>query len=153
MNNLKFHPVSIAFACNDPDTGNDTGKFSSVNIGDDLLELDNKFFPPKCPSLKIRFDVKQNGGFAAATGSGSVKISRRRFPIFGYKYGWGNWCWDLVIVTPETAIEIINYLKELDCFTCDSGETNFFNKFNSASSFEWTDAEINLLKTDGYQRP
>ncbi|HXG85647.1 MAG TPA: hypothetical protein VNI84_16610 [Pyrinomonadaceae bacterium] len=152
MSKQNFYPVSIAFACND-DYGNDEGKFSAAEIGDDLLSLENKYFPPKCPRLEIRFKPEIGGGFAAAKGRGYVKISKRKFSIVGYKSHWGNIMWDLVIVTPETAIEIINHLKKLDCFSCDGGGKNFFDKFNSDAPLEWTDTEKNLLRTNGYQRP
>ena len=39
-----------------------------------------------------------------------VEILGRAFPITDYRYGYGNWCWDGVEVTAETAIELLNFL-------------------------------------------
>ena len=144
----KFYPVSIAFAMNDPDTGNITDFCEDIEIGDNLLRLTDGRV-----RLSIHFRESVDGGFAASRCKGFVRISRRKFPIVGYKYGWGNWCWNLVIVSPETAVEIIDYLKELDCFRCEEGETNFFEKFNADGKFQWTAVEKDLLREEGYQRP
>ncbi len=148
-------PVSIAFACNNPNNGMFTDKFSDVRIGDRLLNLSNQYWPPKQPTLAFHFsDSGVTNGFAAKHVKGKVQISRRRFPIHGYKYGWGNWCWDLVIVTPAIAVDIINYLKELKCFHCEEGETEFFERFNHPELwFEKDDATLLRLAEDGYQRP
>ncbi len=145
-------PVSIAFCCNNPNTGRPTGKFCSVNFGDNLLELNNQFWPPR--EFALRFDCQSYGsnGFAAARVTGTVKISRRKFPIVGYKYGWGNWCWDLVIVEPPVALEILNYLKTLNAFSPESGEVTFWAGWDADRPFDLVTFEP-LLEKWGYAKP
>ena len=145
--------VSVALCCNNPDNGMFTGKFCAVNIGTELLDLDNKYYPPKEPKLSYEFKtVKEGRGFGASRVEGHIKVSRRRFPVIGYKYGWGNWVWDLVIMTPETAVSFLNYLKELDCFQPDSGDEEFFDIFNEPG-VQFSEREIPTLKESGYQAP
>lgn len=147
--------VSIAFACNNPNTGMFTGKFDAVRVGSELLELNNRYWPPK--ELAIAFEIKgerHGSGFGPYAVKGRVKISRRRFPIVGYKYGWGNWCWDLVVVTPEVAVDVINYLKELNAFTCEGGDIDFFDRFNNeGEKFEKDEETLAALRESGWQRP
>lgn len=147
--------VSIAFCCNHPNTGRFTGKFSSVNIGDELLCLSNQYYPPKEPALAFEIKGERHGhGAGPRAVEGAVKISRRRFEIIGYKYGWGNWCWDLVIVRPEVAVDVINYLKELNCFTCEAGLVTLFDQFNDEGvKFEKDKKTLATLRKHGWQRP
>ena len=146
--------VSVAFCCNNPDNGMFRGRFCSVHIGDQLLllGLDNQYWPPKEPTLSVEFEAAQSGGFAASKGKGRVKVSRRFFPVIGYKYGRGNWCWDLVIVTPAAAVKLLNYLKELDCFQPEYGDTEFFDIFNEPGVL-FSEREIPALRERGYQTP
>lgn len=149
----KFYPVSISFACNNPDNGMPEGKFSDVHIGDQLLELANKYYPPKCPTLLIEFEKEIDGGWGPSKGKGHVKIHQKGFPIVGYKPHWGNWCWDVVVVSPVIARHMIDYLKSLDWFQCEGGVEGFYDNFNRDGPFEWSADLIKLLESDGYQRP
>lgn len=148
----KFFPVSISFACND-EYGNFTGIPTAIEIGSDLLCLENRWWNPRSP--RLNFSVKRilgNGGFAASKVEGSVKISRRTFPIVGFKSHWGNIIWDLVIVDIPTAQRFVEYIQQLGCFRVDSAMENWGDKFD-APKFEWSDEEIEDLKKYGYQRP
>jgi hypothetical protein len=145
--------VSIALCCNNPDNGTFRGKFDNVKIGEELLDLDNLYYPPKEPKLSYRFKTTQEvRGFGPDGVRGHIKVSRRRFPIVGFKYGWGNWCWDLVVVTPEVAIQFINYLKELKYFQPDSGEEFMLETFEHPDT-RFDEQHIPLLQKYGYQRP
>lgn len=147
-------PVSISFCCNNPDNGMFTGRFCNVEIGDNLLSLDNKFYPPREPKLDYRFEVKDSGiGFAANRAEGRIKVSHRQFPILGYKYGWGNWVWDLVIVTPEVAINLANYLQHLGLWTAE-GSVEWCDQWDTEEPFDPKDPKwIASLEEWGYQRP
>src|SRR5687768_12235990 len=105
MRPAKSELVSIALCCNDPDTGMPNGRFCKVEIGRDILTLDNQYWPPREPKLQYEFTEDTSvRGFGAAPVVGRIKVSRRWFEVWGYKYGWGNWCWDLVLMTPEVTI-------------------------------------------------
>jgi len=144
-------PVSIAFCCNHPDTGNFTGQFGAVHIGEELLELHAQSTEP---SLSFHFKAEDGQGFGPRHAQGHIKVSRRTFPIIGYKWGWGNWCWDLVIVTPRTAVNLINYLKSLS-FHCEAGTSTFFEIFNEPDVWFMAspELELKLLEKYGWQRP
>ncbi len=157
--------VSISLRCNNPNNGMFTGRFCAAHIGDGLLELNNAYWPPREPALSYQFRAEDGRGFLPR--QGSIRIAPddaplldtpdtgRVFPIVGYKYGWGNWCWDLVVVTPEVAVDVINYLKSLDYFRCEAGEAGFFDWFNDpgAAVLEKTEATLSALREHGWQRP
>lgn len=147
--------VSIAFCCNNPNTGMFEGKFSAVHIGAELLDLENQYCPPREPALAFEIKGERHGqGFGPHPVAGHVKISQRKFEIIGYKWGWGNWCWDMVIVRPDVAVDIINYLKDLNHFRCECGEESFFDRFNNeGEKFEKDEATLTLLRESGWQRP
>ena len=146
--------VSVSLCCNNPDTGMFNGSFCSVHLGtEELLNLENKFWPPDEPKLSYHFEITvQARGWSASRVEGHIKVAEREFPVIGYKYGWGNWCWDLVVMTPATAIEFINYLKELDCFTCEVGDSEFYDLFNTPSAL-FSEKQIPALQKWGYQAP
>lgn len=148
--------VSIALCCNDPDNGNFLGRVVAMHIGDGLLDLSNNFWPPRGPKLRVSFDEKPyQDGFAARAGHGSIKISHRVFQIFGYRSWWGNWCCDVVLVTPEVAIELVNYIITLDVFQLDGGEVQFSELFERPC-VQFCDApgfEMGMLYEWGYQKP
>lgn len=150
--------VSVALCCNDPDHGMFTGRLNAVRIGEDLLNLTNKFWPPKEPSLTIHVNrvVRKNQGCGADRVEGYVKVSRRRFSIIGYKYGWGNWCWDLVIMRPAVAIALTNYLKQLNCFQNEDGDVRWHRMFNEGTevfSDETGSLDMREIALYGYQTP
>jgi hypothetical protein len=146
--------VSIALCCNEPDNGNFNGSFCSVHIGaEELLHLENKYYPAKEPKLSYHFEVTMRGsGFGADRVTGHIAVDGRDFPVIGYKGYWGNWCWDLVIMRPKVALEFINYLKSIDCFQCESGDAEFYELFNTPGAL-FSDAQLPALEKWGYQAP
>lgn len=144
------NPVSISFCCNEPNSGIFRGRFCNVEIGDNLLSLDNKFCPPKEPKLDYRFTITDSGtGFAANRAEGIIKVSHRQFPIIGYKYGWGNWVWDLVIVTPKVALDLANYFQALGHWTSE-GDAEFCDYFDAGKPFDRDSKHwIDLLRERG----
>lgn len=156
MRPAKSQLVSIALCCNDPDNGMFRERFSNVVIGQDVLTLDNQYYPPREPRLSYHFTEDTTcQGFGAGPVTGRIKVSRRYFEVWGYKYGWGNWVWDLVLMTPEVTIDFINYLKELDMFQVEAGETRWFNCFQAKDAvFDKSPTGwIRMLEKWGYQRP
>lgn len=148
--------VSVAFCCNNPDNGVGTGRFDHVNIGDDLINLVPAFHGWRGLSLSsFKREESQDGGFGAAKVQGYIKIARQTFPVHGYKYGWGNWCWDLYLMTPEDVIDLLNYLKSFRQFhtedTTDEMEAIWDD--HEAPFQKDPGRELKWLKEEGYQRP
>lgn len=147
--------VSVSFCCNNPDTGMFTGRFGSVEIGEEILHLTNS---RRVKDPRISFDLATpvGGGWGASPVAGTIKVARQKFPILGYKYGWGNWCWDLVMMLPEDVIDLLNCLKRMNCFTPECGETRWFNFFEAEDAvFDRDDKNgwIRMLEKWGYQNP
>ena len=135
------------------------GEIYKVEIGDEVLSLDSKYWPPSGPKLEYEFkadpDYQQLGSFGANPVIGRIKVAERDFEVWGYKYGWGNWCWDLVLMTADTTIDFLNHLKQLDTFQVDVGETRWFNYFEAKDTVFDKDPNtwIRMLGKWGYQRP
>lgn len=146
--------VSIALCCNNPDNGMFTGELVAVDVGtEELLRLESVYDPPSGANLSYSFRItERNKGWGCDRVEGIMSIAERPFPIIGYKQSWGNWCWDCVIVTPETAIEIINHLKSLGCFSCHVGDSNFFETFNE-EGLSFNESHLPDLCKWGYQAP
>lgn len=157
MRPAKSELVSISLCCNNPDNGMFEGRFDKVQIGQDILTLDNQYWPPRSPRLKYRFkgDEHAAGNFGADPVVGGIRVSRRFFEVWGHKAWWGNWCWDLVLMTPDVTIDFVNYLKELNVFQVESGETRWFNYFaQEGAVFDKSPTGwIRMLEKWGYQRP
>ena len=156
MRPAKSELVSIALCCNDPDNGMFAGEIYKIEIGQDILTLDSQY-DNRGPRLKYKFkadrDASQLEGFGARPVTGGIRIKRRYFPVWGYKASWGNWCWDLVLTTPEVTIDLVNYLKELDAFQVESGETRWVNYFQAKDAvFDKSPTGwIRMLEKWGYQ--
>ena len=150
----KVRPVSVMMLCNDGDNGMFTGICEAIDFGDSLLRLGSKYINPKSPRLAYDFKQGPSNGFAASTAIGKIRLSRRAFTIHGYKYGYGNWCWDMVIMTPATALQFLDYVKLLDTFSPEEGDTEFFEAFED-TKFAFTNNIHFLarLMEDGYARP
>lgn len=141
--------VSIDFCCNNPDNGMFTGRFDSVSIGNGVLHIDNQYSPPRAPKLQYDFALSEDRGFDAASAIGRIKVSRRWFPVHGYKYGWGNWCWDMVLMAPADAIRLLNYLREMNLFRIDSGFTKWCDRWDAG---EFTEDKATLADLEEYGR-
>lgn len=60
----------------------------------------------------------------------------------------------MVVVEPEVAVDVINYLKHLNCFMCEAGDEAFFDRFNAEGErFEKDAATLAALRESGWQRP
>jgi len=103
----------LMICCNDSRNGNFTGIIGGLSI-DDLLRLE-----PDDDRIAVKFIPAEAGK------CGFVKIARRRFPIRSHTPWVGNWCWDAVDVSVETAAEILNYVQEW--FHCEEGEETLWN--------------------------
>jgi len=140
--------------CNDGYNGTFTGRVEAFDVGDNLLSLRGLYYPDRGLKLEYHF-TGEGGGWGASPVSGTIKVSRRLFPIVGYKYGYGNWCWDLVTMRPKTTIDLINYLKTLDRFHTEDGDDWFNDHFNEKGFVFDRDGEkeLKLLSEWGYAQP
>ena len=68
-----------------------------------------------------------------------VRISRRTYPAYRCVSWFGNWCWDGVLVTPETCANLLNNLKAMDRWTAESGWETLMEKWQGPGSFEAQD--------------
>ena len=102
---MKTKKILVMLCVNDPDNGCDTGRVSAIEFSaqadsvNPMIKLESSYWNwgPVCRLLEG--DPKR------------IKISRRTFPILGYRTWVGNWCWDAALVTIETANQILAYLK------------------------------------------
>lgn len=148
----KFKPVSVSLCCNDGN-GTRTGRIEAVHIGsEELLQLEGDFMGDGPEILSYHFEVTQSGGFGCGYAKGFIRIAEKDFPIHGYKSHWGNLCWDCVIMTAQTTIELINHLKSLDLFSCAVGDREFFELWDKPGAL-FTEAQIPALEEWGYQAP
>lgn len=91
--------MQIDLCVNDPNNGNSTGMLWAIQF-DNVIHLESNFIPD--PDVRCyRCDDHH------------VKIGRRKFPIIGYAFWVGNWCWDTITVTVATANEILAYIQSL----------------------------------------
>ncbi len=145
--------VSVSLFCNN-EHGNFTGSFSAVDIGaEELLKLDNNFWPPKEIPLEYHFERKQkNPGWGCDHVEGYISVAGKPFQIVGYKQGWGNECWDCVIMSPETAIEFMNHLKSLNVFTAEVAWVEILEVWDTPGAL-FDERHIPDLEKYGYQAP
>ncbi len=102
--------------------GHFTGKVSDIQMyknGESILDLD----PGLCDGVTCSIHDER------------VKISRKSFPIRGYKTYVGNIFWDQIIVKDNVAADILNYLKKLNKWGCMGGLTEFFNNWENNHIF------------------
>lgn len=115
--------------CVNGDQGIPTGHVEKIDFmgesGETALELDSCIWPPSdCP----RFSRIEN----------AVRISRRKFPILGYRSWVGNWCWDCITVTPAVGADLLNYIKSLG-WHCIGGECRFGDMWDRGEKFRPSD--------------
>lgn len=130
-----------------------TGRIAAVDIGgEELLKLEGDCLDDGPEILSYHFKVTLPGGFGCGFAEGFIRVAEKDFPILGYKYGWGNWCWDCFIMTAETTIELINHLKSLDLFSCTVGDSEFYELWDTPGAL-FSEKQIPTLEEWGYQAP
>lgn len=119
--------VGIMLAVNDPRNGQPTGRVHGLEI------------PPETISLEAPHPAPLGG------------ISRRRnlLRIAGttYRYlarvpWYGNWCWDLVEVSDEDAVDILDRLRKSERWTITAGEHAVFDKWERGEKISAADLEL-----------
>lgn len=117
--------------CVNGDQGIPTGHIEGVDFmaeNDVRLELRACIWPPSdCP--KFTYLEK------------AIRISRRKFPILGYKIWVGNWCWDAVSMPAAAGADLLNYLKELG-WQCEGGISPYLEMWDKGEKFRPSDAAI-----------
>lgn len=77
----ELHPMSVHFACNDPDSGNFVGTFDHIEFYSDDHEL----------------ELHGDDAAAVEFRPGAVRVAGIDYPTLGLPDHWvGNWCWDAV---------------------------------------------------------
>ena len=123
--------MRIAYQCNDHRTGMNRGFSESVTISltsdvlSDITLVDGR----------VKTDVA-----TSVTNIFQIKIGRLKVPACNYQYGYGNWCWDAVDVSPLSARRVFNYLMGLKGWHCEEGPDHLAKAFNErrrVNAVEW----------------
>jgi len=99
--------IMVMLAVNDHRNGDHVGrlraiKFSQRGESTPLLALDSYYLNSDGSRVYPACSYNQQ--------TKRVQIGARRFEVMTY-FNWvGNWCWDAVIVQPEVAARLFNYL-------------------------------------------
>lgn len=91
--------IQISLCLNNPNNGEPMRQLWAIDF-DSLIHLESNIMPD--PGVTCyRCDDHH------------VRIGRRKFPIIGYAFWVGNWCWDAIAVSIETANNILAYIQSL----------------------------------------
>lgn len=135
----KDSKLVVSLCCNNPNTGMFEGEVCAIHIAE--LEIEGaEFERDGVKGAPMRY---LKDGWAPRPQQ--VEILGRAFPITDYRYGYGNWCWDGVEVTAETAIELLNFLMTNTewHFGIEAGPTELFDAWRRKEPF--TEKHIPLL--------
>lgn len=127
----KPSPARFLLLVNDGANGCPTGHIEGVDFmgdGEVRLELRDGVWPP---SRSPRFTPLDQ----------AVRISRRTFPILGYRTWVGNWCWDAVSMRADIGADLLNYLRDLG-WQCEGGISPYFEMWSKGRKFRASDAAI-----------
>lgn len=105
----------VAFACNHPDNGAYIGYCDAITY---------------CDELELRGIYWRDGCKFTYLDSDRVRVSRRIFRYRICRYGYGNWCWDGLIMERREARRLLRYLRDSGKWQADSGPTRLFKWFN-----------------------
>lgn len=123
---IKHDAVMIDMACNDPDNGLFDHSCCQISLGFDFLELECQGWkPPRFAEL-----------------DGAIRLSGKKWPIIGSKYGVGNWCWNGYWMKIPVAVDFLTWLHGKETFHCTSGEERLFNIWNSSRPFDESDRQF-----------
>lgn len=123
--------VPVDLLCNDPRNGLFTGRVEALNVGPNMSLQSTRF--EWGPRLRYLSNETPLAGIA---------IARKHFPIVGYKYGAGNWCWDRVLMKDAHATELLNWLRPKGWFDLDEAEERLFNWWQCGKAFTKDDARL-----------
>src|SRR5690348_12236704 len=94
---LRAHEMTlISIACNNPDTGHFTGRFSALHYGDDQ-------------DMELQHMDWYGGVRITYLDDGKVRISRRIFEYEREKEWYGNWCWNAFWMRRSEARRLLRY--------------------------------------------
>jgi hypothetical protein len=125
-----LRPASFRWAlqlcCNDPDTGQDTGRVDAIQIGlgRGNFEFGTDFLDDYYLNLTgtpIRYRW---------IGETRCRLSRLTFDCRGYKYGVGNWCWDGCLIGRQTVRDVLRLVKSRR-WTPEDGTERFWRWFEA----------------------
>jgi hypothetical protein len=105
--------IVISLATND-EHGQDTGRVYAIQIEDAIdLQWGERGTEPK---------YSIDGGL--------LKLSRRRFPLWGKRDWYGNWCWTGVVTDLCWAARLLNYVSQDDRWHCEGGWCDLTDAFS-----------------------
>lgn len=121
---IRRNAVMVDICCNDPDNGLFAGRAEMISIGrNDFIELEARpYLAPRMSELP-----------------GAIKLSRRKWPIIGSKYGVGNWCWNGYWMEIPTVVDLLCYLHERKLFSFACGEDRLCNIWHNDKPFDAED--------------
>lgn len=137
-------PSSARFLlCVNGEGGLPSGRIEGVDfmgVGEVRLELRACIWPPSaCPRFSRLSDSR-------------IRISRREFPVLGYKEWVGNWCWDEVLLPPSDGADLLNYLKSIG-WQCEGGMSPYFEMWMAGEKWRPSDAAILTVRRSQEGQP
>ena len=98
---------ALAFCCNNPDSGQSTGKVDAIRFG--IGRGNFAFGTDYVDDHELLLNGKPIG-FRWLLPLG-FRLSRKKYPCMGITYGVGNWCWDACFVSTNTVRQVAHVLK------------------------------------------
>lgn len=110
--------VPVELACNHWQNGHFQGWCESIEI--DVDDWDGLRLTG--PRLRVKEGKKR------------IQVGRQLYPYRGSREWYGNWCWNAYGFTARGAADLLNQLKARG-WTCESGDSGWFEKFNAGDVF------------------
>lgn len=104
--------IRIDICCNDPDNGLFDHVARQIDLPDNLMELEARYYdrPPRFVDL-----------------GGAFRLAGKRWPYVQSKEWVGNWCWNAYWLEEPVARAFLIWLHGRKLFDCTCGEQRLFN--------------------------
>jgi hypothetical protein len=124
--------IGVMLCCNDPDTGNFTGKLEGIEVsgddGDRLMSFEKRWLDVK-PS--VQSDDKT-----------WLRVGRCKYKIISYSRHVGNFCWDMALMDRTNAAKLLNDLHKSENWSLQEGYTDLWKKWYYGVRFRAQDFTI-----------
>lgn len=108
------HPVALSLCVNSAFNGAPTGRILALEVHPEVIEIEAPYPPPICV----------------------ISRRRNRFRLDGKTYtyllrvpAYGNWCWDLITVRSEDAVDILDRLRKTERWSISAGAWKVYGKW------------------------